>query len=275
MKAYLDTKFISIKDAKLSVFDEGLLYGYGVFETMRSYEGFVFRLDEHVRRMSSSLKALGIPLKISKTKLRRTIYKLIEKNKLYKNAYIKIIVTKGNPKPILIVFALRYKSLPLGKGVKIDISKHTFCENSVTTGHKTLNYLNNIVLRRRSKNKGFYDVILCNTKGLVGEATASNIFFVKRKRIFTPDLSSGCLPGITRKEIMLMAKKHLKHGVKEVRVKVRDLYNADEVFLTNSLTEIVPVVKIGRKTIKNGKPGSITERLIGLYKGTIDKTRYL
>lgn len=283
--AYLNKKFIPLDKAKVSMLDRGLLYGDGVFETMRAYNGIVFRLEKHLERLFKSLKAFYIQPKPTKLKIRKIVYTLLKKNKL-KDAYMKIIVTRGknhlatasvatwrptrSPKVALstvAIYTLPYKPLPRNvyeRGIKIGISSSILNEKSKITSHKTLNYLQNVLCRDEARKKGFADVVLINTKGSISEATSSNIFLVKRKRLFTPCLKSGTLPGIIRAEIIRISK-----NTKEIFIKTKDLYKADEIFLTNSLSEIVPVVKINNRPIGKGKPGPVTKKLMESLKESV------
>jgi len=281
--AYLNKKFIPLDRARVSALDRGFLYGDGAFETMRSYEGCIFRLEEHVERLFNTLKALHIRPGISKLKMQKTACNLLKKNKL-KNAYIKIIVTRGeakglltpsgNSRPTHCIYALPHKPLPRNvyeRGIKIFISGGRVDEKSPVAGKKTLNYLANILCRHEAEKRGFDDTLLVNTGGFVTEASSSNVFLVKGKKLYTPCLKSGILPGITRKEIICLVGKFLKRKISEGFVKKGDLYKADEIFLTNSLTEIVPVVRINHTVVGNGKPGLVTGEIATLFKAFVRK----
>ena len=262
--AYLNGRFVPLRKAKISILDRGFMFGDGVFETMRAYAGGVFRLEKHLKRLSKSLKSLGIRAKVNKN----LIYKLLKKNKL-KNAYIKIIVTRGeNQRPTVAIYALPYKPTAK-KRVRVLISGQRSNETSPVSGKKTLNYLQNFLCRDEAREKGYDDALLLNTKGFISEATTSNIFLVKAKKIYTPALGCGILPGITREEVMRLAAKNLNKKVRETFIKPKALAGADEVFLTNSLVEILPVVKIGGKTVGNGKPGPITKKLKEAFENAV------
>lgn len=275
---YLNTRFVPLDKAKISILDRGFLYGDGVFETMRSYGGVVFRLEEHIERLSRSLKTLHIRPRVSKSKIQKIVYRLLDRNRL-KNAYIKIIVTRGrstgllapSPKtrPTLVIYAMPYKKFTKDiyqKGIRVSLSKSRYNEKSKLAGNKTLNYLDNILYRYDAGRKNFDDAILANTKGFISEASSSNIFLVKGKKVVTPCLESGCLPGITRQEIIRLAGKFLKNKVCETFIRTNTLYSADEIFLTNSLAEIVPVVKVDNRVVGDGKPGPLTKRLMELFR---------
>ncbi|MFH1380935.1 MAG: aminotransferase class IV [Candidatus Omnitrophota bacterium] len=279
--AYLNNKFIPLKEANVSILDRGFLYADGAFETMRASRGIVFQFEAHIKRLKDSLKALHINADIDSKKAGKIIAKLLKKNKL-KEAYIKIIVTRGeasgvsilrhNKKPTIAVYALLHKKIPAKiyeKGFKLFISRSKMNAESPIAKRKTLNYLHNILCRYEAEKKGFDEAIFTNTKGFLTEATASNIFLVKNKKLFTPAVSSGILPGITRQEVMRLAKKYLGRKVNERLLKINDLYGADEVFLTNSTMGVMPVVKIGRRFLKTGKPGAITQCLIRHYNNSV------
>ena len=262
--AYLNKSFVPLHKAKISILDRGFLYGDGVFETMRAYNGTVFRFEKHLKRLSGSLKSLGIPAKVNKD----IIHKLLKKNKL-KNAYVKIIVTRGeNHRPTVAIYALPYKPTAK-KRIKAIVSGEKSNEMSSVTGKKTLNYLQNFLCRDEARKKGYDDAILVNTKGFISEATTSNIFLVKGKKIYTPAIRCGILPGITREEVIWLAAKNLNKKVKETFIKPKAIESADEIFFTNSLVEILPVVKVGKRIVGNGKPGPITKKLKEAFKNAV------
>ncbi len=280
--AYLNNSFIPLDKAKISILDRGFLYGDGVFETMRAYGGIVFRLEKHIERLFKSLKALGIRIEADKPKTQKIVYKLLEKNKL-KEAYVKIIVTRGRSAGLLIpsavhrptfaVYALPYKEEPgnvYKRGIKVFLARPRYNEKSATTGKKTLNYLDNILCRYEAKKRRFDDAVFINTEGFVSEATSSNIFLAKGKKLFTPCLKAGCLPGITRDEVIHLAKRFLKNDVKETLIRAGALYGADEIFLTNSLAEIIPVVRVDNHVIGRGMPGPLTGKLRKVFRDSVN-----
>ena len=281
--AYVNNKFVPLDKAKVSILDRGFLYGDGVFETMRAQDGVVFGLEEHVARLFKSLKIFRINLKTAPSKIKKIVYKLLDKNKLSisyrKDAYIKIIVTRGtsqgllipsgSARPTIAIYALPQKQIPRSvyeKGMRLCISKSVYNEKSPTSGHKTLNYLQNIMHRYDAKRKNLDEAILLNVNGFVSEAASSNIFLIKEKKVITPCLKSGCLPGIIRARVIRISKRFLKKKVKEIFIKKQALFSADEIFLTNSSLGVVPVVKIDGRPIGNGKPGPVTKKLKELLK---------
>ncbi len=281
---YLNKKFVPSNKAGIPVLDRGFLYGEGVFETMRSYNGSVFRLEKHISRLFRSLKALDIIPGVSKKDIEKKIYLLLKKNKLFGSAYIKVIVTRpgaeglltprGKTRGFLVIYALKYKPLPENvykKGISVSVSGPGSDAGHSLLKYKTLNYLSNILWRRKAVKNGFDDMILLNSDGILSEATSSNVFLVKDGKIYTPSLRCGILPGITREEVIRIAGKFLKTKIQQINVKKSFLYRADEMFLTNSLAEIVPVAKIGKYILKKGAPGPITTKLIGLYRNAVKK----
>ena len=280
--AYINNKFIPLDKAKVSVLDRGFLYGDGIFETMRFYNTSVFRLKKHTSRLFNSLKDLDICPPGPKGTIEKKVCELIKKNRLSGDAYIKIIVTRGRsegllvPCPgsrsLLVIYALRYKGLPktaYTRGVKVSLSRTGFNRNHPAVKHKTLNYLPNIVQRIKAARNGFDDTILVNDDGMLTEASSSNIFLVKGEKIYTPSIRCGILPGITREEVIRLAGKFLKTKTRQVFIKKSFLCDASEIFLTNSLAEIVPVVKIAGRTVGKGVPGTITKKLIRLYRDAV------
>ncbi|MFH1593500.1 MAG: aminotransferase class IV [Candidatus Omnitrophota bacterium] len=280
--AFLNNRFISLNKARVPILDRGFLYGDGVFETMRAYKGVVFRLEKHMNRLFRSLKLFELVPKMSKKKMQYMIYELLKKSRL-KSAYIKVMVTRGISKgllapkritaPTVAAYALTYrapKKSIYGEGYKVLISRSSINEDSAVAGHKTLNYLQNILCRNEAEKRGFDDALLVNMKGYISESTSSNLFLIKRKKIYTPTLECGILPGITREEVIRIAR-FSGYSVCESPIREKALYDADEIFLTNSLTEIVPVVKVNDRVIADGKPGTDTKALMDLFKESVNE----
>jgi len=264
MKVWMNNKMIDAKDAKISVFDKGFLYGDGLFETMRAYGCSIFKIDEHLSRLFDSAKALKIHIPYSKKCLREAAYNSIKRNRS-KDAYIRITVTKGGN---VIILTKEFKGYPRGNyidGTSAKVSKITLNEHSPLAGKKTLNFLNYLVAKEDARASGYDEAILLNTKGDVAEGATSNIFLVKNGRLFTPSLDSGVLPGITRRMVIMLAKEK-KIAVTEKHLSCKELISADEVFLTNSLAELLPVIKVGRAKIGRGRPGEVTKLLHAAYR---------
>lgn len=273
---YLNGKFVKEKYAKISVFDAGLFYGWGAFETMRSYDGKIFRLDAHLDRLFGSLKFLMIKINFTKLQLKTAVSELIKKNQI-KNGYIRITVTAGktegqlnlNNRQKSNLFIIARKLKPSAKkAITAQIAGLKRNDGSLLSGLKSANYLENILAKMDAKKRGFDEAILLNTKGFVAEAATANLFLVKNGNLLTPSLDSGILPGITRQVIIEIAKKE-GIGVKENKIKLNELLSAQEIFLTNSIIEILPVARIGAKKIGAGKIGPLTERLSRLYRNKI------
>jgi branched-chain amino acid aminotransferase len=276
---YIDGKFYSKNEAKISVFDHGLLYGDGIFEGIRVYNGRVFKLDEHIDRLYESAKTVNIEIPLSKEEFKSAIIEVLRKNNL-KDAYIRAIVTRGvgqlglDPrhceKPTIIIIPQRLEEYPLTVSVKrrvraiISSIRRTppFCLPPMV---KSLNYQNNILARIEAIHAGVDEAIMLDWRGYVCEGTGNNIFIVKREKLITPPLYTSILPGITRQTIIEIAKK-LGIEVLERDITIHDLYNADEVFLTATGTEILSVVEIDGRKIGTGEPGSITMRLEDEFK---------
>ena len=270
-KIFINGKFVNIKDAKISIFDRSFLYGDAAFETMRSYAGVVFKLDAHIARLLSTLKALKIKHSCKKNYLKDIIRKALSVNKL-KSAYVRLVVTRGEGRfgighkdkftPNIIVVAKDFEGYPawmFSKGVSAKIIG-VANEYSALSRMKTANYLNLILARFDAQSLGFDEAVLTNTIGNVTEGATSNIFLVKRGALITPSVDSGVLPGVTRAVMIDIAKK-LKIPVRERAVSRNELSGADEVFLTNSLAEVLPVTRIDSKLIAGGKIGQFTKLL--------------
>jgi len=264
----------------VSLLDRGFLYGDGLFETMRSYGGKVFKPCEHLSRLRRSAKVLNIKMPCSGTAAKKMIYEAIRSKRL-NDAYIRLTLTRGegafsfdgsvSSKPNLFLIVKAYKGYPAriyANGISAKISRIRQNEHSPLSGVKSLNFLNYILARDGARDEGFDEAILLNTEGNVAEAAVSNIFLVSKDILVTPSLNSGCLPGITREIVMRIAgEAGIK--VKERIVRREELTDADEVFFTNSLAEILPVIKIGRVKIGSGRPGRITKLLHARYRKMI------
>ena len=273
-KIYINGKFVRQDAAKVSVFDHGLLYGDGVFEGIRSYNGLVFRLNEHIDRLYDSARFIMLKIPLTKLEMINAVIKTLRINNL-RDSYIRLVVTRGigdlglDPKkcfgaPTIIIIADKIKLYP-GKfykqGLKIIIAntrRNVF--EALSPEIKSLNYLNNILAKMEASKAGVEEAIMLNCAGNVAECTGDNIFIVKNGRLFTPPVTAGILKGITRQAVLDIAKKIGIVSAEKI-IKTPDLFAADECFLTGTAAEIVPVVKIGKKGIGNSRPGDITLRL--------------
>ncbi len=276
---YLDGKLVKRNEAKISVFDHGLLYGDGVFEGIRAYNGRVFRLREHLERLYNSARVITLEIPISKEKMEEAVVTTIRANKL-KDAYIRLIVTRGvgdlglDPakcsKPTIIIIADKISLYPeeyYTKGLEIStVSIRRNIPEALNPCIKSLNYLNNILAKIEATKMGVPEAIMLNKDGYVAECTGDNIFILKKNTLITPPTWVGSLPGITREAVMEIAKTNLKLLVKEEVFTRYHIYTADECFLTGTAAEIVPVVKVDERVIGNGKPGKITIELMKEFK---------
>lgn len=277
MKIFIDGKFYSERDAKVSVFDHGLLYGDGVFEGIRIYHGNVFKLKEHIDRLYLSAKAILLDIPMSPAELMKATVATCRANKL-RDGYIRLVVTRGigtlglNPrsckKASVIIIAGKIQLYPpeyYQRGLDIvTVPTTRNLHNSVNPAIKSLNYLNNILAKIEANNAGVEEAIMLNAEGFVAECTGDNIFIIRKGELFTPPLAAGALYGITRQTVIELAGQA---GIKvsEPNLTRYDLFCADECFITGSAAEIVPVVKIDGRVIGNGRPGPLTQKLTEEY----------
>jgi branched-chain amino acid aminotransferase len=284
MKIYLDGKYCDERTAKVSVFDHGLLYGDGVFEGIRIYNGRVFKLKEHIDRLFYSAKAILLTIPMKHEAIMRAVLETCRRNKL-RDGYIRLVVTRGvgtlglNPNrcktPSVIIIADKIQLYPpeyYKKGMEIiTVPTTRNLHNAVNPAIKSLNYLNNILAKIEANNSGCEEAVMLNSEGFVAECTGDNLFIVKGSKLFTPPLSAGALYGITRQTVMDLAEQ-AGYTTHEPNLTRYDLFCADECFLTGTGAEIVPVVKIDGRVIGNGKPGLVTQRLVKDYHGLTNKT---
>ncbi len=277
MKIFVDGKYYSERDAKVSVFDHGLLYGDGVFEGIRAYNGRVFKLKEHIDRLYYSAKAILLEIPMTPEQMMKATVETIRANKL-RDCYVRLLVTRGigtlglNPrsckKPSIIIIAGKIQVYPqelYDRGMDIvTVPTVRNLHSAVNPAIKSLNYLNNILAKIEANNAGVEEAVMLNAEGFVAEGTADNIFIIKNGALFTPPLSAGALYGITRGTVMEIAESA---GMKVIEKNLTryDLFCADECFLTGTGAEIMPVIKIDARVIGNGKPGAHTRKLVAEY----------
>ncbi len=277
MKIYIDGSYYSEQDAKVSVFDHGLLYGDGIFEGIRIYHGRVFKLKEHIDRLFASAKAILLNMPMTHAELMKATVDTCRENGL-KDGYIRLLVTRGvgnlglNPnkckKASVIIIADKIQLYPkeyYDNGLQIvTVPTTRNLHSALNPAIKSLNYLNNILAKIEANNAGCEEAIMLNSEGYVAECTGDNVFILKNGEMFTPPLSAGALYGITRNTVIDLARAA---GIKasEPNLTRYDLFNADECFLTGTGAEIVPVVKIDGRVIGDGKPGKITRMLEEAY----------
>jgi branched-chain amino acid aminotransferase len=273
MKVYISGQFYDKSEAKISVYDHGLLYGDGVFEGIRSYGGKIFRLRQHLQRLYDSAKAIRLEIPMSQEQLAQAIRQTLDLNGL-KDAYIRVVVTRGagslgldprktsDPQVIIITDHIQlYPPELYENGLEIvtvaTIRNHP---NAVNPRIKSLNYLNNILAKLEAIQAGCLEALMLNHKGEVAECTGDNIFVVTRGVVRTPPLDAGILEGITRNAVLELAQRA---GIptREEPLTRHDVYTADECFLTGTAAEIIPVVKCDGRVIGSGKPGPITRQL--------------
>jgi branched-chain amino acid aminotransferase len=273
LKVYIGGKYFDKADARISVYDHGLLYGDGVFEGIRSYSGRVFRLVQHVDRLYDSARSIHLQVPISKGEMARSIIETLGVNKLV-DAYIRVIVTRGagslgldprkttDPQIIIITDAISlYPPELYEHGLKI-ITAGTLRNHpsALNPRIKSLNYLNNIMAKIEGTNAGCLEALMLNHKGEVAECTGDNIFVVRRGELHTPGIDSGILEGITRDAVLELARA-AKIPVFERSMDRHDIYTAEECFLTGTAAEVIPVVECDGRAIGSGKPGPITHKL--------------
>jgi len=277
MKVYIAGKYFSEKDAKISVFDHGLLYGDGVFEGIRAYNGRVFKLKEHIDRLYYSAKAILLSIPMKHAEIAEAVLETCRQNRL-RDAYIRLIVTRGigtlglNPKtckrPSVIVIVGKIQLYPpeyYERGLEIiTVPTVRNLHSALNPAIKSLNYLNNILAKIEANNGGCEEAIMLNSQGFVSECTGDNIFMSRGSHLVTPPLTAGALYGITRGVVIDLAKE-TGMSVAEENLTRYDLFNADECFLTGTGAEVIPVVKIDGRVIGTGKPGPMTRNLVKNY----------
>jgi branched-chain amino acid aminotransferase len=272
-KIYINGRLMPKEQATVSVFDHGLLYGDGVFEGLRSYDGKVFRLAEHIERLYDSARAIRLEIPLSREAFAAAVNETVAANGIV-DGYIRAVVTRGagtlgldpnrcsHPQVIIIADAITlYPQEFYENGLELITS-------SVIRNHpaalspriKSLNYLNNILAKIEGLKAGCIEVLMLNHKGEVAECTGDNVFLVKRGRLLTPPLDAGILEGVTRNAVIELARE-AGIEVAEPALTKHDVYVADECFLTGTAAEVVPVVKVDDRIIGDGKPGPVTRDL--------------
>lgn len=279
MKIYVDGKLVEKDDAKISVFDHGLLYGDGVFEGIRAYNGRVFMLAEHLKRLYDSARAITLKIPLTIKQMEEAVLKTLRANKIT-NGYVRLVVTRGIgdlgldplkcPKPTVFIIADKIALYPEGyytKGLEvITASTKRNIPDALNPCIKSLNYLNNIIAKIEASRAGVPEAIMLNAQGYVAECTGDNIFILKDGCLTTPPSWAGALGGITQAVVIDLAKKKTKLCVKKDIFTIYDIYTTDECFLTGTAAEVIPVVKLDGRTIGSGKPGKITSELNKLFR---------
>jgi branched-chain amino acid aminotransferase len=275
---YIDGNFFPEVDAKISVFDHGLLYGDGIFEGIRFYNGRVFRLEEHLDRLWDSGRSICLEIPMSQPEMTEALLETIRQNGL-REGYIRLIVTRGvgnlglNPaqckRPSVIIIATTIALYPkevceTGLTVVTCATRRTGAA-ALNPAVKSLNYLNNVMARIEANLAGADEALMLNDAGNVAECTADNVFIVKRGKIFTPPIAAGALRGITRSVVFDIAAE-LGLEIAETDITRHDVFVADECFLTGTAAELIPVIKADGRQIGDGKPGATTTKMIGRFR---------
>lgn len=272
---YLNGSLIPLSQAKISVLDYGFLYGFGIFGTMRVYEGQVFRPDDHLRRLSRSAEMLGFPVRVME--LKDAVIEVVRANHL-REARVRINISLGEgsmapdpttcQQPTILIMASPYQPYPEAvyrKGFRALTSSIRRNSQSPLSRIKSANYLENMLARSEARAAGLDEALCLNEQGLLAEASMSNIFLVTDGAVQTPKVEHGVLPGITR-EIVFELAPGLNINAIEADIALEDVFRAQEAFLTNSLMEIMPLVELDGRPIVSGSPGPVTLRLMEAYK---------
>ena len=278
LKIYIDGNFYDQSEAKVSVFDHGLLYGDGVFEGIRFYHDRVFRLEEHIDRLWDSAKAIALEIPMSRSEVIAAALETIRQNDLH-DGYIRLLVTRGvgslglSPdscrRPSVIIIAATITLYPeelYRKGLTmVTCPTRRISPAALSPRIKSMNYLNNILAKIEAQEAGAAEGLMLNEQGYVAECTGDNLFIVKGDQIWTPPLNAGLLKGVTRDVVFELTEK-AQLRIQERELTRYDVYTADECFLTGTAAEVIPAVQLDRRLIGNGQPGPVTLRLIELFR---------
>ncbi len=283
MKIWLNGKIVPEEEAKVSIFDHGLLYGDGVFEGIRSYNSRIFKLDEHLERFYRSARTIMLKIPLSLNELEEAIIKTLCVNNL-KDAYIRVVVTRGVgdlgldpakcPSPTIFIITSKIQFYPrelYEKGLTL-VTVPTRRNNieSLNPAIKSLNYLNNILAKIEATNSGALEALMLNRDGYVVECSGDNIFIVKNGTLLTPPSSLGILEGITRNVVIELAQSFKINCIESLLTRY-NLYNSDEILLTGTAAEIIPVTELDGRIIKDGKVGPFTKRLMLGFKKLVNQ----
>jgi len=280
---YLNGQLLPLSRAKLSPFDHGFLYGYGLFETMRAYNGHIFRFDRHLTRLRRSAQSLGLANRLTAFDLEAACIKTLDANKV-KDARMRLTVSAGEgdmtpdpstcSSPTVLVTAQNLVPLPPEKyesGFKATLSPLRRNSQSPLSRLKSTCYVENIFARMAARATGYDEAILLNEQGYLAEGSMTNIFLVSNRELITPSLESGVLPGITREAVLEIARDANIKNV-ERQVELKELIEAEEAFVTNSILELMPLTWFEGKPIGTGKPGLLTEELLAAYRKLVGET---
>ena len=284
LKIYLDGEFVAEPDAKVSVFDHGLLYGDGIFEGIRFYNGRVFLLEEHLDRLYDSAKAILLTIPLDRDAMHQAVLETCRQNSL-RDGYIRLVVTRGkgdlglNPnkceKPTVFIIATTIQLYPekyYTEGLRVNtVPTQRVSHAAFSPAIKSLNYLNNILAKIEGNLYGAQESIMLNQQGFVAECTADNIFVIKQDKILTPLVSDGALGGITRR-LMFELARELGRDIRETNITRYDLFVADELFLTGTGAEVVPINEVDGRKIGSGKVGPVTTDFLRLFREKTQNT---
>ena len=283
MKIYLNGELVNKEDAMVSVFDHGLLYGDGVFEGIRLYDGCVFKLDEHLERLEYSAKAILLDLPMNRQEFADAVCETCRANDL-SNGYVRLVVTRGvghlgltpdgcgPPSVIIIADDIQlYPEELYEKGLKIiSVPTRRINASALPPAVKSLNYLNNILAKIEAKKVGFQEALMLNDKGEIAECTGDNVFVLSKGVLYTPPLDAGSLRGITRAAVMDIASD-LGIPCREQALTRYDLWTAEECFLTGTAAEVIPCVEVDHRQVGNGQPGPTTKSFISKFRENVRK----
>jgi branched-chain amino acid aminotransferase len=274
---YLNGQFVPRSKAKLSPFDHGFLYGYGLFETVRAYQGHIFRLDRHLSRLRRSAESIGLAKRLTSFDLEAAFTKILDANKL-QDARLRLTVSAGEgdmapdpstySNPTVLITARNLIPLPPEKyesGFKVALSQLRRNSQSPLSRLKSTCYMENILARMAARAAGCDEAILLNEQGYLAEGSTTNIFLASNGELITPSLESGVLPGITR-EVVLEIARASNIKTQERQVELKELIEAEEAFITNSILELMPLTWFEGKPIGTGKPGQLTKELLANYR---------
>ena len=282
MKVYINEAFVEANEAKISVFDHGLLYGDGIFEGIRLYEGCVFKLEEHLERLEYSAKTILLSLPWSRQKIAEAVCETCRINGL-RSGYIRLIVTRGkgslglspyscrDPQLIIIADNIQlYSEENYEKGLKIiTVPTRRVNAGALPPMVKSLNYLNNIMAKIEALHSGYQEALMLNDQGYIAECTGDNIFIIHKGRAMSPPSTAGALLGITRGSVINMIEKEGELDFFETNLTRYDLWNAEECFLTGTAAEVIPVVELDGRQIGEGRAGPHTKKLMQLFRKQI------
>lgn len=280
---YLNGEFVSKENAKVSVYDHGFLYGDGIFEGIRIYNGNIFKCKEHLDRLYDSAKSIMLNIPLTYDEMQQALVESVRRNELT-NGYIRLVVSRGpgdlgldprrSPKANVVIIVEQlaiYSADAYIDGLKIvSVSTRRNVPDALNPKIKSLNYLNNILVKIQANLAGVGEALMLNAQGFVAEGSGDNIFIIKNGILTTPPSYIGALEGITREAIMVIARKE-GYTVKEEPFTLHDVYIADEVFLTGTAAEVIAVREVDARIIGSGKAGPITTHLLQEFRGIVDK----